>query len=39
MSGKKGQILKLVFLHNMGIESMHLVTTSLLVVFGLRYVV
>ena len=39
MSGQKGQILKLIFLHKMGIESMQLVTASLMVVFVLHYVV
>ena len=29
---KKGQILNLIFLHKMGIESMHFVTASLMVV-------
>ena len=36
---KKGQILKLIFLHKMGIILMQLVTASLMVVFVLRYVV
>ena len=34
---KKGQISKLIFLHKMGIDSMQLVTGSLMVVFVLRY--
>ena len=36
---KKGQISKLIFLHKMGIDSMQLVTASLVVVFVLRHVV
>ena len=37
MLGKKHQILKLISLHTMGIESMQLATASLMVVFVLRY--
>ena len=36
---KTGQIIKLIFLHKMGIDSMQLVTASLMVAIVLRYVV